>query len=514
MKIKDKETLIEELKRQRFLPITENTYQLYKDFAEVVDSHNPEELSQLLFYEGEYFFRTGSFHEAISCLTRCIKAPKQRDFKILDALSYNILGLTFRFLEQDAAAISNYRMCRSISERCGFEAELVSSCINLGALHASLENYDAALEHFDLALSHSGEDDVSRHFCQICKAMTFYRNHQRQQAVSLMEACGDAPEKAPVSFVRAAFLNLSIRLRLDSGQEELFSQSFSELLSLSLSDNDFLASSEFYFDACSYLLSHDRQKEARQLLNALQSHAIQMPVIFLQYRLQKQEADYASRYLSDWEYSLSCGEFMAYRFRYAEEQRKAKLYCFSFMEERHEFQPAAEKFQEKNQLDHMTGLLNKQTIRFLVEEDLTHIAKAPSAMILVDLDHLNQINDILGHLTGDALICQTASVIQRYFKDTALCARVGGDKFLIYLSSVSDPSQVLCSAELLRQEICWSASQQTITVTAQASIGVAFSSETCHNFDTLFAAADAALYYAKSHGRNQVINAETFAAAF
>lgn len=63
----------------------------------------------------------------------------------------------------------------------------------------------------------------------------------------------------------------------------------------------------------------------------------------------------------------------------------------------------------------------------------------------------------------------------------------------------------MLQAEILRQEIFHKTSQQNITITTQASIGVAFSSAAYHDYETLFAAADKALYRAKSEGRNRVV---------
>jgi diguanylate cyclase (GGDEF)-like protein len=126
-------------------------------------------------------------------------------------------------------------------------------------------------------------------------------------------------------------------------------------------------------------------------------------------------------------------------------------------------------------------------------------------MILIDLDHFKQINDTLGHLTGDALICQTAISIKNYFKDRAICGRIGGDEFLIYFSNVTDPSFVVLQAEILRQGIYQQISQHNITITGQASIGIAFSNEACSSYDTLFAAVDKALYRAKLEGRNKTV---------
>lgn len=157
----------------------------------------------------------------------------------------------------------------------------------------------------------------------------------------------------------------------------------------------------------------------------------------------------------------------------------------------------------------MTGLLNKYTIHFLIMEELAKSTPdAQSAMILIDMDHFKQINDTLGHLAGDNFICQTAAVIRECFRDTALCGRVGGDEFLVYLSNISDVSFVVLQAEILRQEIYRRISERNITVTTQASIGISFSSEYCYDYESLFAAADHALYRAKMSGRNKVVVAD------
>lgn len=160
---------------------------------------------------------------------------------------------------------------------------------------------------------------------------------------------------------------------------------------------------------------------------------------------------------------------------------------------------------EKSRLDPLTGLLNKYTIQSLVEEHLAKPAqKQPSAMLLLDLDHFKQINDTPGHLIGDSVIRQIASVIQDFFKDSALCGRIGGDEFLVYLTDAADRSLLILQAEILRQEISNRTSRRNTPVKTQVSINIALSSGRCRTYKSLFEAADKALYLAKTDGRNRV----------
>lgn len=66
----------------------------------------------------------------------------------------------------------------------------------------------------------------------------------------------------------------------------------------------------------------------------------------------------------------------------------------------------------------------------------------------------------------------------------------------------------MLQSEILRQEIYREISERNITITTQASIGIAFSSEYCYNYESLFNMADQALYRAKLEGRNKVIVAD------
>ena len=69
------------------------------------------------------------------------------------------------------------------------------------------------------------------------------------------------------------------------------------------------------------------------------------------------------------------------------------------------------------------------------------------------MDHFKLINDTFGHLTGDAIISETAATIKHFFMDNSLCGRIGGDEFMIFVKNVDDTASLILQAELLRQEI-------------------------------------------------------------
>ena len=153
----------------------------------------------------------------------------------------------------------------------------------------------------------------------------------------------------------------------------------------------------------------------------------------------------------------------------------------------------------------MTGLFNKYTIEFLIQEKLGAASDSPLALLLVDMDYFKQINDKLGHLMGDSIIRDTANIIKNFFPEDALCGRVGGDEFLICITAFNDTSSVLLQAELLRQEICRLTLHRNLSVPTDASIGVSFLlSGTSCDYTSLFHQADDALYHAKKSGRNKV----------
>jgi len=156
--------------------------------------------------------------------------------------------------------------------------------------------------------------------------------------------------------------------------------------------------------------------------------------------------------------------------------------------------------------DTLTGLLNRRAILEKLDEWLVHARRYDDrlSVVMVDLDNFKQVNDSLGHRTGDRVLSDVANMMRRSLRRTDFCGRYGGEEFLIILPH-TDAAGAAVMAERMRSAVegtpMHAPRAKKFGVTA--SFGVA---EWCDgdSEDLLVGRADAALYKAKEHGRNRV----------
>jgi diguanylate cyclase (GGDEF)-like protein len=156
-------------------------------------------------------------------------------------------------------------------------------------------------------------------------------------------------------------------------------------------------------------------------------------------------------------------------------------------------------------LDQLTGLLNRHALlpRFTEITQQARLTNQPVCLLLVDLDRFKEVNDWRGHHLGDAVLQAVAYEMRKQLRSFELMYRLGGEEFLIVLPGVDlETGEIL--AERLREAI-QEAPPAGIPVTI--SLGVSAASGAQVDYDTLFRAADAALYEAKRAGRNRVVAA-------
>ena len=153
--------------------------------------------------------------------------------------------------------------------------------------------------------------------------------------------------------------------------------------------------------------------------------------------------------------------------------------------------------------DGLTGLANRQRMRLSLDQLLSSpgAATRPTALFLLDLDRFKQVNDTMGHQTGDVLLQQVAQRLLRAVGDAGLVGRLGGDEFKVVLPDGANRDML---GELART-IIGSLSQPYFiagsSLSIGCSIGIALSPDDGAESESLIRSADLALYAAKADGR-------------
>jgi diguanylate cyclase (GGDEF)-like protein len=146
--------------------------------------------------------------------------------------------------------------------------------------------------------------------------------------------------------------------------------------------------------------------------------------------------------------------------------------------------------------DPLTGIMNRRGFEFAAVRDL-HQAKRGNeerGFLIIDLDGFKRINDTQGHAAGDILLCAFAKTLTKTARVADIVARYAGDEFVVVLHRTGRNLAQRATGRLLRA---------FNEAGFRCSIGIAISPQHGGDWESLFAAADAALYQAKANGRNQ-----------
>jgi len=154
--------------------------------------------------------------------------------------------------------------------------------------------------------------------------------------------------------------------------------------------------------------------------------------------------------------------------------------------------------------DALTDLPNRSLLKDRLHQTIAeaHRNKHPFGLMLLDIDRFKEVNDTLGHSTGDALLCEVARRLEGLLRSYDTVARLDGDEFAILLSAVSEPEDVTGVACKLMQAITvpFLISGKELFVTV--SMGIAVYPADSPTADDLLKYAGSAMYHAKKQGRN------------
>jgi|GEM_PF-800335 len=166
---------------------------------------------------------------------------------------------------------------------------------------------------------------------------------------------------------------------------------------------------------------------------------------------------------------------------------------------------AAQKKQAQDQIAHLahhdplTGLTNRHLFpdRLAQAMILSQRHHKKIAILYVDLDKFKQINDLHGHLAGDAVLKESAARLRGLLRDSDTVARMGGDEFVVILQDIAGKSAVQKVAKKIVTNLAQPIFFNEITMSIVASVGISIYPDDARDIDALVHKADKAMYQAK-----------------
>lgn len=163
--------------------------------------------------------------------------------------------------------------------------------------------------------------------------------------------------------------------------------------------------------------------------------------------------------------------------------------------------------------DSLTGLLNRSALfsqgQALVKNTLAQ--QKDLSILLFDIDHFKNINDDFGHQKGDLVLVEVAKLVNETMRARDVFARLGGEEFVILLPNTDIDKAKAIAVRVTEKIALHNFKKLGVNRPITLSIGVANIKDTATAFDDILHAADLAMYQAKQHGRNQMVNYATIA---
>lgn len=158
------------------------------------------------------------------------------------------------------------------------------------------------------------------------------------------------------------------------------------------------------------------------------------------------------------------------------------------------------------QQDKLTGVFNRHCLDMMISSRMEYSDRYddPLSIMILDLDHFKQVNDIWGHPVGDDLLKMTAKIISENIRESDLLFRLGGEEFIVLLPATSLEGG-LRAAEKIRLAI--DNNSHPIAGKRTVSIGVSQRMK-AESYRHWYRRTDEALYRAKQEGRNRVVSSD------
>lgn len=181
------------------------------------------------------------------------------------------------------------------------------------------------------------------------------------------------------------------------------------------------------------------------------------------------------------------------------------LFIFMVLFNRARHNMESEDLQNKADTDQLTDLYNKMATERLIKEYLQGEGSDKVSMLfLLDIDNFKKINDTMGHAFGDEVLMNLGHQIRAWFRVNDVVGRIGGDEFMVFIKDVKDENVIKREGSRIMQFFEGFQVGDYTKYSPTASIGGAVFPTDAKDFESLYKAADKAVYKAKKEGKNRV----------
>ena len=501
--------------RERIITYQYQTEQ--EDIWELLDSydryletdHTTDELAEAAFLRGDAAFHMGRYDDTVYALTKSLSIEKSPDCTYLEADAYNMLGMLFSFVGYEDVALDNYLSAIESAKKARNVQGQVSALLNAGILYEGLKDYRRAMVYYrrghEVADGTGGTPELMLVLlCMIQEAQLLLKMQQYEEAQEKKKEIDSYYQIAACDEALLPKYVLDVRLESWLGNENKVQELVERIRQLLIRDDRYLEQVDFYVEFCAFLMESGRKTDAKQFLDMLTEKMGVTEFLHLRMRMEELQVQYHKQYSSKESYLRACVHYMELQQEYERAMRSFKRQNLRHIESLQELESQRQEFEFRSKCDLATGLLNKDTFRFEVENYLTERNRdIMDGMVVIDIDNFKLINDSFGHLVGDEVIVRLAEMIKEHF-DQDICGRFGGDEFMIFIRQVDNVEQIELRVEKLREEFAKLQFGRNGTIHNTVSIGVSYNHGIHASYNTMFTCADEALVKAKEYGKNRV----------
>lgn len=162
-----------------------------------------------------------------------------------------------------------------------------------------------------------------------------------------------------------------------------------------------------------------------------------------------------------------------------------------------------EELRKRATTDSLTGIYNKGATESMIRSTIDGYHGQCHALLIIDVDDFKNVNDTLGHASGDEALQLVSRTLFEEFRDSDIVGRIGGDEFMVFAVNIDGNENRVAEAldRIKARNMTVSSGNNSIKLTL--SIGVSFYKKDDVEYDGLFKKADLALYSSKKNGKDQ-----------